>query len=394
MAALRIVCALAILLAVAYAQTSIFDFPSTFSGGICSGVVLCIKENDDRDCNTNTFGNRQCANGLFCKLDNFDDPDTGRPKGTCTAAAGLGEVCGNSIPCYDPLYPNQISCSSSNNGTCQYTNLFVPGDSCLDDANHNDGGCRFANPNGNGNGCNGGRCDTLSSTQQCYVNVGNNNFRNYEELCPANTYCDTNSAFCANRKDLGSDCNGDIECDPLLTCTTRGGSFEDAQCLEPFFQEEGDLCSNNFDCKAGLFCDGGICIKSSPFKKDFCTTQNDCQNGWGCQCLFDNQGDKLVYKGGKCTLNSALTGEDVKRWKKYQQCAKDTPCVADYWYVQQIGSLSLVKDTCSYNCLKKAGYDVDEATEADLVGECFSSAAAVFPIVAMIFAALVAVLGF
>ena len=57
------------------------------SASSCDGVFLCLKENDPLDCNQNSYSNRYCGEGLFCRLAATDDPITGNPRGTCTLAA-------------------------------------------------------------------------------------------------------------------------------------------------------------------------------------------------------------------------------------------------------------------------------------------------------------------
>jgi hypothetical protein len=154
------------------------------------------------------------------------------------------------------------------------------------------------------------------------------------------------------------------------------------------------------DCEAGLYCSSdNQCRKPSPYKKDYCSSSGDCQDGWACECIYNLKGDQRIDLGSKCSLSQANTKEGIKFYNKYQACAKDRKC-ADYSYIGIVYSTLAVKDdfpvpaiapdTCVYNCLKEAGIDFSNGKE----GKCYSSAGALLPVLAIVVAALAVVLGY
>lgn len=391
---------LAALCAVVFAQFEPFPSP-VGSGQTCNDVTICLQQGES-DCNTAAFRNHVCAAGTFCKLNNVRNATTGQFVGTCTAYATLGQACSlettTRLDCYDAKFGNAITCddpSFNGSGICRYAEIFYPGEACVgNDNNFINGGCIFGS-------CDNGFCTKLTTTDRCTRQTGPNPLPDRLELCPFGTFCDDgNSDLCVARKGLNSQCDtaDGMECDQLLTCTTRGGIYETQTCLEPFVGKVGDLCDNLFDCGAGLLCLDRICVEPAKYKKDFCVSQGDCQFGWECECATEVKGNKIIERGGKCTTSTAITGTEIKRWKEYQQCCKDNSCPADWWYVEEfVGNAVLLERTvdpqsCAYNCFKQAGYKIDDIAQGKCVGKVFSSAGAVLPALALIFAAVFALL--
>jgi hypothetical protein len=404
MAAVRLLC-LAALFALALAQND-FPFPSpggSFDG--CANVRFCLSESQ-KDCGDAFNGNNECAAGLYCRVSNVLNTTTDNYDGTCIKAARLGEACsldttsGTGLGCYDPKWPNAIYCDDpqlNGTGTCRYRNIYVPGEQCSTTSsifNDVEGGCVI-------NSCTGGSCPVTAAGGPCRSSNAS--------TCAFNTYCDfTNSQAgvgqCAARKAKGVQCDAtsrDTECDHLLICTTRGNLLNNPTCLDPFVGNEGDRCTDEKDCKAGLLCNQNdhVCAKPSPYKKDFCQSNSDCQFGYDCECLYEISGNKLAERGGRCTDKRSITQDQINKWKKFQQCAKDTSCRGDFaWFEQYAGNsapyingLTGVPASCVWNCLQKAGYAKNVAPNVK-EGKCFSSAAAIFPAMAIVIAALLALL--
>jgi len=405
MAAVRLVC-IAALFALALAQSS-FPFPSPGGNDGCANVRFCLHLNE-KDCGSAYNGNNECAAGLYCRraADSNRNTTTNQFDGTCVTAARLGEACSNdvgsgtSLGCFDANFPNSIYCDdplANGNGTCRYSAIYVPGEQCTTTStifNDVEGGCVI-------NACTGGSCPVTAAGGPCR----NSN----ASTCAFNTYCDfTNpvngNGQCTARKSKGVLCDAtgqDYECDQLLICTTRGGLLDTPTCLDPFTGNEGDMCSDVKDCKAGLLCNqnDNVCAKPSPYKKDFCQSGTDCQFGFDCECLFEISGDKLAERGGRCTDKTSITQTEINKWTKFQQCAKDTSCRGDFAWLERYGNgaspyingLTGVPSSCVWACLDKAGYAKDVAPTVK-EGKCFSSAAAILPVMAIVIAALLALL--
>jgi len=391
----------AALVALAAAQQN-FPIPN-LGGNTCDvSSTVCLLEGEG-DCNRRAYSNRECASGLYCKLGTVQNTTTGEFVGTCMSAATLGQACslenGNQVPCYDANFPNAIFCDDplrNSNGTCKWAPIFYPGEACApNDPNFVNGGCIYGT-------CTNSKCSTLDSATQC-------DRQNQESQCPFGTYCDLNgngngNSFCVARKQLNSQCGDsydDYECAANLVCTSRGGLFSVQTCLEPFVGNEGDTCSNEFDCKAGLLCAGGSCVSPAIYRNDFCASDNDCQTGWGCSCAYKTSGHKVIYQGGKCSQKLVLTNDDINRVKKFQQCAIDTSCVADLSYLSEFGFDAIIDRSktspasCLFDCYKQAGYPVGDLA-GNPAGKCVAksknAAGMVVPAMAAIVLALLALL--
>lgn len=307
-------------------------------------------------------------------------------------------VAGEQNPCYDANFPGAIFCDESNgvnNGTCRWSSIFYPGENCASgDSNFVNGGCVTGS-------CTNGKCTTVDSLTRC-------DNGNREEQCPFGTYCDLSGnsngdSFCVARKKVNAQCGvdyDDYECEPNLVCTTRGGLFARPTCLEPFVGNEGDTCSNEFDCKAGLICNG-VCVSAAIYRNDFCTTDSDCQTGWGCSCAYKTSGNKIINQGGKCSQKLVFSQSDIDRVKKFQQCAIDTSCVADLSYIDEFGNDVIVDrskatpGSCLFNCYKQAGYSVTELAgtpEGKCVTKSKNAAGVVVPAMAALAVALLSLL--
>lgn len=282
-----------------------------------------------------------------------------------------------------------------NNGTCRWAGIFYPGENCA--ANDNlfvNGGCVTGQ-------CTNGKCSTVDSAVRC-------DRGNVEDQCPYGTYCDlqgnsNGDSFCVARKQLNSQCGDsydNYECAANLVCTTRGGLFSKPTCLEPFVGSEGDTCSDEFDCKAGLICNG-VCVNPAIYRNDFCSSDSDCQTGWGCSCAYKSSGNKIIYQGGKCSQKLVYSQSDIDRVKKFQQCTIDTSCVADLSYLAEFGTDVIVDrsqstpGSCLFNCFKQAGYSVAElagAAEGKCVAKSKNAAGVVVPAMAALAVALLSLL--
>ncbi|MCO4762839.1 MAG: hypothetical protein KC502_15095 [Myxococcales bacterium] len=123
------------------------------------------------------------------------------------------------------------------------------------------------------------------------------------ESCGPLLYCDVTSKQCMTLPGEGAACAFNVKtCQPGLTCYQP--SKKDRTCVK--LRNEGQACSQQNNCKAGLGCQKGLCVPL-PANGKTCLDKMYCADGW---CDHEDNRCKAWLGAGKACKGGHECGPD------------------------------------------------------------------------------------
>lgn len=228
----------------------------------------------------------QCASDQVCRDNTIDKSGT---SGTFQVCETLDdERCTSSGTCSDGVRTcSQLrDVAGSVEAYCQFPNDSAPGS--LGEACSKHGDCTT-------NLCLGQITQDRNFPNQCSVVCRQNSQCASNQICTTLPLQNSDVAACTKPCSSNADCSGANVCQVNINELTDPNSI-DTICSKALSGADfGESCSSNGDCRSGL------CLRTTTYYTNTCTTDADCSSGRTCESRPNEPDDYCAEVASQCT---------------------------------------------------------------------------------------------